>query len=105
METLETRERTNSKMIAHNPNCDGGHCKKSTGETRVYPLGGGGNLILCFDCWVHENKYRHQRKIAYIYQTPHREQDRQEAEKAWPQQNWYQAKIYPEPDEDFNAVS
>lgn len=41
----------------NNPNCDGGRCKSATGEVRVYPLGGGGNLILCATCWAYENRY------------------------------------------------
>lgn len=44
-----------------NPNCDGGRCKSATGEVRVYPLGGGGNLILCAACWAYENRYRAER--------------------------------------------
>ncbi len=44
-----------------NPNCDGSHCRSETGEVRVYPLGGGGNLILCHACFAHENRYRFER--------------------------------------------
>jgi hypothetical protein len=58
----------------HNPNCDGGHCTTAIGEVRVYPLGGGGNLILCHSCWAHENRYRFA--------------------KHWPQLNWHTAKQY-----------
>jgi hypothetical protein len=48
-------------MTVHNNNCDGLHCASATGEVRVYPLGGGGNLILCRACAAHENRYRYQR--------------------------------------------
>lgn len=34
-------------------NCDGGGPHRS-GEVRVYPIGGGGNLILCQACYGHE---------------------------------------------------
>lgn len=47
--------------MADNPNCDGGHCRADTGEVRVYPLGGGANLILCRACVAHENAYRAER--------------------------------------------
>jgi hypothetical protein len=46
----------------HNPNCDGSHCLHAFGAVKVYPLGGGGNLILCRRCWAHENSYRESRK-------------------------------------------
>ena len=38
--------------------CDGGCCTEPHGEVRVYPLGGGANLILCEACFAHENTYR-----------------------------------------------
>jgi hypothetical protein len=44
-----------------NPECCGSHCRAEHGEVRVYPLGGGGNLILCRSCWSHENAYRADR--------------------------------------------
>ncbi len=31
----------------HNNYCDGDHCRAETGEVRVLPYGGEGNLILC----------------------------------------------------------
>ena len=58
-----------------NYNCDGGHCKTDDGEVRVYPLGAGGNLILCRECWVYENDYHRERK--------------------WALENWIAAKTYP----------
>jgi len=66
----------------HNPNCDGGHCRTVIGPVKVYPLGAGGNLILCHACWAHENQHRHQRG---------RDTGRPED---WPQENWYSAKLY-----------
>ena len=68
--------------MTHNPMCDGGHCRHETGEVRLYPLGGDGNLILCVDCWTHENRYRYDRG---------RETGCPEN---WPQVNWAEAKIY-----------
>ncbi len=66
----------------HNPNCDGDKCATMIGEVRVYPIGGGGNLILCHSCWAHENRYRYQR-------------GRETGEpNNWPQLNWYDAKGY-----------
>lgn len=44
-----------------NWNCDGGVCTKEDGPVRVYPLGSGGNLIVCQACWEHENRYRRSR--------------------------------------------
>lgn len=41
-----------------NWNCNGSHCKEINGEVRLYPLGGGANLILCRRCWAHENLNR-----------------------------------------------
>jgi hypothetical protein len=32
---------------------------------RVYPLGGGANLILCRSCFTHENSYRAERGKFY----------------------------------------
>jgi hypothetical protein len=49
--------------MTQNPNCSGGHCRSETGPVKVYPLGGGGNLILCRACWAHENDYRRQRGL------------------------------------------
>jgi hypothetical protein len=47
--------------MTHNPNCDGGHCRNEFSDVRVYPLGGGGNLILCEACFHAENEYRKYR--------------------------------------------
>jgi hypothetical protein len=66
----------------HNPNCCGSNCQAARGEVRVYPLGGGGNLILCFACWQHENRYRADRGRHYK-----RPQD-------WPQVDWDKAEVY-----------
>jgi hypothetical protein len=65
----------------HNPNCDGAHCATAIGEVRVYPLGGGGNLILCHSCWAQENRYRFER-------------GRETEPSNWPQLNWHTAKQY-----------
>jgi hypothetical protein len=68
--------------VNRNPNCCGDACRSKEGEVRVYPLGGGANLIVCLACWVHENKYRYERG---------KETGRPED---WPQQNWNKAEIY-----------
>ena len=65
-----------------NPNCDGSHCHFSDSEVRVYPLGSGGNLILCQTCFAHENRYRHIRSTEY---------GRPEE---WPQVNWAYSEVY-----------
>lgn len=41
-------------------NCDGSG-PHSSGEVRVMPTGGGGNLILCRRCWENELSYRRDR--------------------------------------------
>ncbi len=69
-------------MTTHNPNCDGSHCESETGEVRVYPLGGGANVILCLACWACENRYRYERG---------RETGRPSD---WPQVNWNAAEVY-----------
>lgn len=40
--------------------CDGAGPHTGS-ETRVYPLGAGGNLIICRSCWERENRYRIER--------------------------------------------
>jgi hypothetical protein len=65
-----------------NPNCDGGHCRAPDGQVRVYPLGGGGNLILCMACAAHENRYRFERG---------RETG---APENFPQMNWHACEVY-----------
>lgn len=44
-----------------NPNCDGGQCRKVTGEVRVLPTGGDSNGILCRDCYAYEMQFRRER--------------------------------------------
>jgi hypothetical protein len=72
-----------------NWNCDGAHCAKPNSETRVYPLGGGANLILCEHCFTHENAYRVHR--ATVTRRPQSD---------WPVINWATARQYPEPQEN-----
>jgi hypothetical protein len=68
--------------VNKNPNCDGGNCQRAAGPVKLYPLGGGGNLILCAKCWSHENRYRELRGIYYK-----RPED-------FPQHDWATAKFY-----------
>lgn len=67
-----------------NPNCDGSHCREARGQVRLYPLGAGGNLILCGACFAHENRYRAERAA----------ETKRLAD--WPQVLWQTAKPYPE---------
>ena len=72
-----------------NYNCDGGYCARPDGETRVYPLGSGGNLILCETCFAWENRYRASRG----------------GERAgWPAVAWDTAERYPEKNEAESAT-
>lgn len=66
--------------MSQNPNCDGNKCHSDKGEVRVYPLGAGGNLILCRACWAHENRFRHERGDLV----------------AWPPEDWSTAAVYPD---------
>ena len=65
-----------------NWNCDKTKCTEGHGEVRVYPLGSGGNLILCHACWAHENRSRHLKGVHY---------GRPEE---WPQLDWAKAEVY-----------
>lgn len=65
-----------------NPDCCGSHCASERGEVRVYPIGGGGNLIICRACWDHENHYRRLKGIHY---------GRPEE---WPVLDWNTAEVY-----------
>jgi hypothetical protein len=67
-----------------NYNCDGAHCGDKDGEVRVYPLGAGGNLILCISCAAHENHYRYLRG----------KETGQPAN--FPQVNWFECEVYKE---------
>jgi len=44
-------------------NCDGSG-PHASGEVRVMPTGGDGNLILCRHCWNREVEYRRDRNKA-----------------------------------------
>lgn len=70
--------------MCENWNCNGSgpHTK---GEVRVYPIGGGGNLILCESCFRRENEYNRER---YIESGQSRDN--------WPLVQWITAKRYPE---------
>lgn len=57
--TAELRAAIKAKLgEIHNPNCDGAHCRFSTGEVRVLPTGASSNAILCRDCYEHEIRWR-----------------------------------------------
>ena len=71
-------------MKHKNYNCDGSHCTTSVGEVRVYPTGGGSNLILCQSCAAHENRYRYERG-----RDTGRPAD-------FPQVNWFACAVYGE---------
>ena len=57
----QSRGKQGTKMPNLNAMCCGSHCASDSGEVRMYPLGGGGNLILCRACFAHENRYRQER--------------------------------------------
>jgi hypothetical protein len=68
--------------MSKNYNCDGSHCRHDNGQVRVYPTGGGANLILCQACAAQENLYRFHRG----FETG-RPDD-------WPQVNWFRCEVY-----------
>lgn len=41
--------------------CDGVHCLAKTGQVRLLPYGGDGNMILCRSCFNHEIRERERR--------------------------------------------
>lgn len=49
------------KPTTHNPNCDGEHCARDTGEVRVLPTDSEGNAILCRGCFDYEMAFRRER--------------------------------------------
>lgn len=57
-------------MPNRNPECCGCHCNAHTGEVRVLPYGGYGNLILCRACFECEILYRidRNRKLGTAFQ-------------------------------------
>jgi len=83
-----------SAMSDINVNCCGSKCRDPHGEVRVYPLGGGANLILCHACWTHENSYRRMRQRNYMLGSPYHVDDSKRAEENWPQHNWDEAEKY-----------
>jgi len=44
-----------------NWNCQGADCLEPDGEIRLIPCGGGGDLILCHECYMKEMLWRHER--------------------------------------------
>jgi len=48
-------------VVRTNPDCNGSHCQQRTGEVRVLPTGGDGNVILCRACFDHEIRWRRER--------------------------------------------
>jgi hypothetical protein len=71
-------------MKIHNPMCDGSHCRSATAPVRLYPTGGGGNMIYCEACFANENRYRFNR--GRETRCPEN----------FPQVAWATAKPYPE---------
>ena len=49
-----------ARKVYEQNNCDGSG-PHTTGEVRVMPTGGDGNLILCRQCWENELHYRRDR--------------------------------------------
>ena len=55
---------TRGRTRVHARYCEGDHCCEPDGEVRVYPIlsvSRAARVILCHDCWEHENRYRHER--------------------------------------------
>ena len=77
---MEVKQEEN--MSDKNPMCDGSSCMRKNDPVRLYPLGGGGNLILCEACFAHENLYRQHR--AKETAQPWN----------WPQVDWTKATAY-----------
>jgi hypothetical protein len=69
-------------MRLKNWNCDNDKCRDPAGQIRVYPLGAGGNLLLCRACFEVENQYR--RESGREYGAPER----------FPVVSWDRAVIY-----------
>jgi hypothetical protein len=69
------------RVALQNWNCDGAG-PHASGTVKLYPLGGGANLILCAYCWERENLYRKRRG---------RETG---APENWPFENWDAGKVY-----------
>lgn len=61
--------------------CDGSGPHSGV-AVRLYPLGGGANLILCMACASKENRYRFNR--GREFKNPEN----------WPQVNWHQCEVY-----------
>lgn len=74
-----------AQRALRNWNCDNDKCRDPGGQVRVYPLGAGGNLILCRSCWEHENAYRRDRQRDYG--QPH-------AAELFPTPDWERGVIY-----------
>jgi hypothetical protein len=73
------------KQIWIDNHCDG-HGPHAGSEVRLYPLGGGGNLILCRNCFAHENRYRCERG------------NETKCPENWPMVAWHESKIYAKAD-------
>jgi hypothetical protein len=78
-----------------NPNCCGDHCFRSAGPVKTYPLGAGGNLILCAACWANENTYRRTRALQYG----------EGGATIWPTVDWASAAFYPENEDQKDGTS
>lgn len=82
-------------MSLLNSNCDGDRCRLGADRTvKVYPLGAGGNLILCSACFAHENSARFERRQEYCRAQPGNPTDSSEAQTRWPHVAWRSAKTY-----------
>ena len=75
------RDRRN--IMADNPNCNDYHCNTNDGVVKLYPIGGGENLILCHTCWANNNRQNYIRGI-----ETNQPQN-------FPQHDWYDTPTYP----------
>ena len=63
--------------------CDGSTENRCLpGQVRLYPIGGGGNMIYCRACFQRENQYRSERGK----ETGNSDN--------WPQHDWEKSEIY-----------
>lgn len=65
-----------------NWNCCSNKCSDPHSHVRVLPIGGGGNLILCYDCFIVEMEWRqHMNNLLGVTAR-------------WPIPKWEDLKVY-----------
>jgi hypothetical protein len=87
-----------------NPMCCGSHCRSEKGPVKVYPLGGGANLILCRACWEWENSYRRGRGFETGSTITGKTTSPNNIENKFPTVNWGTAEVYGEEESEVSSV-